>query len=404
MHSPHRLALALSAGLLASLAGASSLSAQRPIAPFKAGDRYFFVGSDSGLYVRDQRNGAPRLLLPAGTFGTVAPSPNGDYIAYAVPSTETSTQIRIRDVRLARDISEVLPHARITRTPWTRNSRGFLYVRVDTSDHHERIYYHRVGDAPTRDGIVYSRFDEPDWTYDVRVSDDGQFGVITVHHPVDSFNRLYFIDFDNPGKPTLNAPIVRFVDQFSAHVEFVDNGGNAFFLRTDRDAPRYALVTANTEVTRQSRWQVIVPESADTLVMSRTAGQQYLITVSRGNGPSTARIYAPPSEREVRQEYQKYLDSMRVAERERNRGQGGPPRGPMRDYPMFRLGLKYQIPTPAGSVILDMTSNAEEDELFYTVRLPNGAEQSFMYNVSNQRNTPFNTTVSAPTTPVTASK
>jgi hypothetical protein len=396
-----------SIGLLALLVGTAPLvtpaSAQRPVAPFKAGDRYFFVGSDSALYVRDNATAPARQLLPAGTFATVAPSPNGDYLAYAVPDTGRAFQVRIRDVRTVRDINEIIPHARITRQPWTRNNKGFLYVRVDTADHHERIYYHRMGDAPTRDAVIYSRFDEPDWSYDVRVSDDGQFGIITVYHTIDTFNRLYFIDFDNPGKPTLNAPVVKFIDEFSTHTTFVDNGGNAFFLLTDRGAPLKALVTANSEVTRASDWHTVVGQSADTLAMVRTAGQQYVITVSRGTGPSTARVYAPPSDREVRQQYQKYLDSMRVADRA-NRGMGGPPRGPMRDYPMFRLGLKYQIPSPAGSVILDMTSNADDDELFYTVRLPDGALQSFMYNVKNQRNTPFNTTVTTPAQPVTAGK
>jgi len=380
--------------------GAATLRAQAPIAPFKAGDRYFFVGSDSALYVRDGRNGRPWLLLPAGSYATVSPSPNGAYLAYALPSAGTSTQLRIRDVRAARDVNEAIPHGRLSRNAWTRNNRGFLYVRVDTATNRERIYYHAVGTPSGQDGIVYSRQDQPDWSYRVRVSDDGQFGVITVHHPVDDNERLYFIDFDNPGKPTLDAPVVKMIDEFSTKYTFVDNGGNAFFLLTTRDAPNGRLVIANTEVTRESRWTTIIPQSADTLVMARTAGETYIVTTSYGAGGSVVRVYAPPTDRELRAEYQRMMDSARKAhERDRNRGGAPPQQGTTvraiarGDYPMFRLNLKAQVPLPAGGRVIDMTSMADDEELFYTVQFADGSRQSFMYNVKTAANTYVNTTV-----------
>jgi hypothetical protein len=370
-----------------------------PLAPFKAGDRYFFVAPNGKLYVKDGRDATPRALLAAGTFTVLAPSPDGKYLAYGVAgSGTTSYQVRVRNVSTARDLSGALDHASISLHPWTHNNKGFFYTREDMNDHHRRIYFHSVDNPQARDGIVYSRLDEPDWTYSVRVSDDGEFAVITIFHPQDDHTRLYFIDLDDPDHPTLDAPVVKLVDNFGSRYTFVDNGGSFFFLQTDRDAPNGRIILANTDIIRESRWQTVVPESADTLLFARTAGDQYLITVSRNNGKTFSRVYAPPSSKELEQEFRHRADSIRKAEgdhapQRNGPGMGGMPRG-MRPYgmPMFRMNLIREITMPSNATLLDMTSNAYDKEVLYTVTMSDGTTRSYLYDISNRDNNIFNTT------------
>jgi protease II len=309
--------------------------------------------------------------------------------------------VKVLDVASARDLGGVLEHASISLHPWTHNSKGFFYAREDTASHRQRIYFHGPNNPQAKDGIVYSRLDEPDWTYSVRVSDDGQFAVITIFHPQDDHTRIYFIDLDNPDKPTLDAPVVKLIDNFGSRFTFVDNGGSFFFLQTDRGARNGRIILANTNVIRESRWQTVVPESADTLLFARTAGEQYLITVSQNDGKTFTRVYAPPSSKELEEEYRQHADSVRRAMGDhapppRGRGRGDMSRG-MHPYnmPTFRMNLIREIAMPANATLLDMTSNANDDELFYTVKMSDGTTRSYLYNVSNRDNEIFNTTAVA---------
>jgi hypothetical protein len=380
------------------------------LAPFKAGERYFFTADSGTLYVREGPTGPTRALLPAKSFGTVAPSRNGKYLAYTLPAraNATSYQVHIRDVDTRKDLNEMLDRAVISHAPWTDNHKGFFYAREDPSDHRQRVYYHRVGQPQSRDEALYSRPDGPDWRYDVRVSDDGQYAVFTISHAQDKNTRLYFIDLDNPGKPTLTAPVVKLVDEFGARYEFIDNGGPSFFLTTNRAAPLGRIVVANTDVTREARWPAVIRETTDTLRYARTAGNEFLIAVYQNGNKSIARVYTPPSANEMRAEARRRMDSVRKANGDTlDRGQNGRPRmrgtmgdrdpeGRMPAGPIglsgFRLDLRDEIPFPAGSTLISMSSVADQDELFYTLKLADGTMQSYIYNAKRDTNAPFNTT------------
>src|SRR6185437_5203194 len=76
------------------------------LAPFKTGRQYFDVDASGALQVRSGEGAAARMLLPAGSFSVVAPSPNGRYVAYGVgAATGTGPyQVRVRDVQTGRDL------------------------------------------------------------------------------------------------------------------------------------------------------------------------------------------------------------------------------------------------------------------------------------------------------------
>jgi len=372
----------------------TTFAAPSALAPFKAGDRFFNVDATGALQVRDGEHGVPRVLLPGGSFSVLAPAPNGRYIAYAVPvpgsaAGAVATQIRIRDVQTGRDLPDVLHRARISPAPWSHDNKGFLYIREDSAGGRERVYYHGVGRAEAKDALILSQFDHPEWRYAARVSDDGHYAVFTISYPADSHTRIYFIDLADPGKPNFGAPVVKLAQAFDARYEFVDNAGSYFFLQTDRGAPLGRILLANTDAIREARWPSLIPESADTLLYARTAGDEYLIAVYRSaTGASVARVYGPQDPSVLRAEIRERMDSLRKS-REKNddrrstRGMG--PRGFMDNGPAIRLEPRADLPIPAGAGIVALNSVADDQQLFYTVRLSDGTMQSFMYDVKKAR-------------------
>ncbi|MGI9089950.1 MAG: hypothetical protein ACR2GG_02465 [Gemmatimonadaceae bacterium] len=377
----------------AATAGASTALT---LAPFKRGDVFFNTDANGSVYVRDGRDARPKLLLAAGSYGEVAPSSDGKYIAYTLPrsgANAAGSDLRVRSIETARDLPDVLHNVIVSRKAWTHNEKGFFYTREDPTDHRQRVYYHYVGKDQSRDGVVLSQSDQPDWRYDASVSDDGHFAVFTIAHPLDAHTRLYFIDLDNPGRPTLNAPIVRLIDAFSARYNFIDNAGSYFFLRTERDAPRGSVVLANTDMTRVSSWPVVIPQSADTLLYARTAGDEFVLPVYRVAGTNVARVYGPPDPAAMRAEFQRRIDSLRKeradAERDGRRDRGVTEAMRMRAPAAIRLERGIDFPMPAGASIVAMNTVADNEEVFYTLRMADGSTRSFLYNIKNKRNQPF---------------
>lgn len=373
------------------------------LAPFKAGKRYFDIDASGVLEVRDGENGLPHPLFSARSFSVVAPSPNGKYVAYALaPQNATYYDVHIRDVLTGRDLPDILHHARVSAAPWSHDEKGFLYVRQDTSDSRERIYYHGIGRSEGNDALIFTQFDHPEWRYVARISDDGEYAVFTISYPADAHTRIYFIDLADAGKPNFGAPVVKLAQAFDARYEFVDNAGSYFFLQTDRDAPLGRIVLANTDDIRETRWPSIVPQTADTLLFARTAGDEYLVSVYRSaSGASIARLYGPEDPAVLRGEIRNRADSLKKArakndDRRQTRDMG--PRGLMGNGPMIRLSPRADIPVPSGATIVAMNSVAEDQQLFYTLKLSDGRLQSFMYDVKRARNEPY----PAPTSPSTS--
>ncbi|MEO8946619.1 MAG: hypothetical protein ABI338_08975 [Gemmatimonadaceae bacterium] len=371
------------------------LTSPSTLAPFKAGTRYFNADASGALQVRDGDKGVPRTILTAGSFTIVAPSPNGKYLAYATGgSASAAGEIHVRDVQTGQDLSDVLHHARISPAPWSRDEKGFLYVREDSVDGRQRIYFHGIGRAEAADALIFTQFDHPEWRYAARISDDGHYAVFTISYPADAHTRIYFIDLASPARPNFGAPVVKLAQRFDARYEFVDNAGSYFFLQTDRDAPLGRIVLANTDVVRESRWPSIIPETGDTLLYARTAGDQYLVAVYRSaSGASVARLYGPEDPSILRNEMRTRMDSLKKArgtdDPDRRSDRRMSPRELMGSGPAIRLEQRADLPIPSGARIVAMNSVAEDAQLFYTIKLTNGTLQSFTYDVTRATSQPY---------------
>lgn len=386
--------VASNAAVAAATIARIELAAPSTLAPFMAGGRIFDVAGSGALQVRNGLNGAPRDILPSGTFSTVAPSPDGKYVAYAVGPAHTGPyDVRVRDVDTGRDLNDVLHNSRISPAPWSHDNKGFLYVKEEVPGGRQRVYYHGLGREQAKDAIILTQFDHPEWRYNARVSDDGNYAVFTISYSADDHTRIYFIDLANPGKPNFGAPVVKLTQSFDARYEFVDNAGSYFFLQTNRGAPHGQILLANTDVIRESRWAALIKPTDDSLLFARTAGDEYLVAVYRSNsGAEVATVFGPQDPSVLRQEMGQRFDSLKKAREKKGEDRPERPidaRGLAGNGPAIRLIRRTDIPISAGASIIAMNSIADQEQLFYTVKLSDGTTQSFVYDVKNGHNDPY---------------
>ena len=297
----------------------------RKVRPPRFGGDKLYVIDNSGLdeqpviYVQDRPKAPMRVLLDAnslsadGTVGLVteAPSPDGRYFAYAVSIGGSDwRQIRIRDVKTGRDLADTIQGVRRSRIGWTKDGRGFFYVRSDFDigartanpigvDRAPRVFYHRVGERQVQDQLIFERPDHPDWLFDVTVSDDGLYAVISASRGAEEQNRLFFIDLDRPKRPNIGAPLVTLFDNPDAKYQFVSSRGSLFYLLTTKDAPHGRVVAVDINAPHPSRWTTVVRETFDALVGAWRVGDRMLahrLKQGRQRRASAMRIVKPSAQ------------------------------------------------------------------------------------------------------------
>jgi prolyl oligopeptidase len=380
----------------------------RTSAPFKEGDRYFYfqnsgLQNQSILYVQDRRNATPRILLDPnvlstdGTIalGNVSASRDGRYLAYSLTTSGSDWQeIRVRDVNTGRDLGDVVKWVKFSGISWTRDNKGFFYSRYDEPttgnaltnvNKNHKLYYHRLGQAQSRDELIFDRPDQPEWLLYGVVSDDGQFLAIHIAQGSVDQTRLYYVDFANPGRPKIRNPVVRLLDKLDAQYEFVGNRGPMFYVKTDLNAPKGRIVAINIENPRPDRWTTIVSESKDALVGATLAGTD-IVGNYLEDAQSSIRFFTPARDNrrddrrpEPRRQGSIYDDTSTAPIIPRDRGQtfgGG-----------FRL--RGELPLPGIGTVGQINAKQGDDEMFYTFTSFLYPTTAFRFDLDTRRNEVF---------------
>lgn len=226
------------------------------------------------LYLRDGLEGTSRVLLDPNALsaeGTTAldwyhPSEDGRRLAFGLSEDGSEESVlAIMDL----DTGEVLPD-RIDRTraadvAWLPDHEGFYYTRYPApgtvpegeEGYHRAVWFHRVGDDPAADALVFEPQEKEHWPA-VGVSPDGRWLTVVVARTFDQTD-LYLKDRRGDGEWITVAK-----DQPASFEGRVVRG--RLYLRTNLDAPSYRLFLVDPLDAGRDAWKEIVPERPDAVL------------------------------------------------------------------------------------------------------------------------------------------
>ena len=95
--------------------------------------------------------------------------------------------------------------------------------------------FHRVGTPQSDDLLVHRQSDHPDWSFDVWVTDDGRYLIVTTRKADDEHFRVAYKDLARE-----NAELVELIDHFDNQYFFAGSEGQTFYFVTDRQSPQQA--------------------------------------------------------------------------------------------------------------------------------------------------------------------
>jgi prolyl oligopeptidase len=260
---------------LAELLDLGSLSTPQP-----AKGKYFFTRREGKqnqpiLYVRDGVQGKDRVLVDPNEFskdGTVAidwwhPSKDGKLVAYGVSKdgSERST-LYLRDVATGKDLPDQIPQTRACSIAWLPDTTGFYYTRYPMpgtvakgqENYHRHVFFHKIGDDPTKDPEVFGQ-GRPgeDWPQ-VTLSPDGHWLAIEVHRGWDR-SEIYVRD-----EKAKESKFITLVEGVKAIFD-IRLRNDRWYVRTNDEAPRYRIYRVDPAKWGRDQWTEIVKEGDDVL-------------------------------------------------------------------------------------------------------------------------------------------
>ncbi len=279
----------------------------RTSVPLKRGPRYFYTHNTGlqdqpVLYVQDGPAGTPRALIDPNAMRAEGPvaltalavSDDGTLAAYGLSTNGSDRQeILVRDVVTGLDRGDRLRWVKFASIAWTRDGRGFYYTRfpepgtVPAGDEHyfNKVYFHRLGDAQEADPLIFDKPAERETVFDVEVSDDDRWTVVTAFNGSSDRSEVYVLDRQAPA-----AGLVPLFTGFASSYAFIESADGRLFFRSDARAPRGRIISIDPLQPGEAPVEHVA-ESADKLSTALIV-RGTLVTVFLHNASDTVRLYS----------------------------------------------------------------------------------------------------------------
>jgi prolyl oligopeptidase len=278
--------------------------------PYRRGARYFWTHRDGQqsqqvVWTAAALDGKPSVLLDPNTISTdgslafagLSASPTGARVAYGLSAGGGDWQTwHVRDVATAKDLPDQLEHIKYYTPAFTRDGAGLYYSRFPApqpgkelveTDHDCKVYFHRIGTSAAKDTVIYERPDHPTWQFDLAVTEDSRYLVITTGDGQvgDRGQELVsYLDLQRPGTRP-----VALIDTYDAEYLFAGNDGPVFYFQTTLGAAHKRVIAIDTRSPARDRWKTIIPEGDNAIEGASMAGHQlFVTTLQDAHGAVTA--------------------------------------------------------------------------------------------------------------------
>ena len=267
--------------------------------PQRRGSRYFWIrrGAQQNqpvLFTAPAIDAEPKPLLdpnvlsPDGklAFSGMAVSEDGSRLAYGLSQGGGDWQTwHLRDVATGKDLPDELPYIKYYTPEFSHDGKGIYYSRFPApppgkelveTDHDCKVYFHRIGTPAKSDVVIYERTDKPTWQFDLAVTRDGRYLVITTGDGQvgdRGQEQIAYLDLSRPA-----AGLTTLIGTYEAEYIFLGNDGSRFYFQTTAGALKKRIIAIDTRSPARAQWQEIVAEGPHAIEGAALTGGQLFVT------------------------------------------------------------------------------------------------------------------------------
>ncbi|MET1753908.1 prolyl oligopeptidase family serine peptidase [Novosphingobium sp. RD2P27] len=264
--------------------------------PVKAGGHYFYsrnsgLQNQAQLFVRDGLQGEPRLLLDPNSWaadGATAldawePSGSGRRLLFSVQDGGSDWRVlHVLDVASGERLPDEVKWAKFTNLAWVGED-GFLYSRFPAPaegtafqgrNYDHAVYYHRIGTPQDEDELVFATPNEREMNHEAQVTPDGRYAIIRSSTGTDARYQVRVIDLSQRDKEGWKPRTL--VPDAANDWKPVANIGTKLWFVTNKDAPRYRLVSIDLSA-RDPQFTQVVGERPELLERATIIGDHMIL-------------------------------------------------------------------------------------------------------------------------------
>jgi len=231
--------------------------------PYRAGNHFYYTRTEEGkqypIYCRKKGSlDAPEEIvldqneLAKGqkfmSVGTFLPSDDGNLLAYSTDSTGYRQYVlQVKDLRTGQLFPERIE--RVTSFAWANDNKTFFYVTEDAVTKRSDKFFRHVLGTDKMDLV----FDEKDELFDIGTYRSLDKAVIFLQFFSKTSNESRYLRADDP-----NGTLKVIIPRTPEHEYDVDHRDNLFYIRTNKGARNFRIVTAPVNDPSEKNWKEFV--------------------------------------------------------------------------------------------------------------------------------------------------
>jgi oligopeptidase B len=231
--------------------------------PYRWGNYFYYSRTEEGkqypIYCRKKgRLEAPEEIildqneLAKGhkfmSIGAFNPTDDGNLLAYSTDNTGyRQYKLQIKDLRTGQLLPESVE--RVNSIVWATDNKTIFYVTEDAvNKRSDKFFRHVLGTDKT--DLIYEEKDE---MFDIGVGRSRDRKIIVLEAFAKTSTEVRYIPADNP-----NAEWKIILPRQAEHEYDVDHRGNLFYIRTNKGAKNFRVVTAPVSDPSEKNWKEFV--------------------------------------------------------------------------------------------------------------------------------------------------
>ena len=206
--------------------------------------------------------------------GTFVPSDDGNLLAFTTDNTGyRQYTLQVKDLRTGELFPEKIE--RVNGVSWATDNKTFFYVTEDAvTKRSDKFFRHVLGSD--KSDLVY---DEKDELFDIGVGRTLDGAIIFVHAFSKTSNEARFIRADDP-----NGTLKVILPRQPQHEYDVDYRDNLFYIRTNKGAKNFRIVTAPVNDPSEKNWKEFVAHRPEVKVDGITLFANHAVLSEWENG------------------------------------------------------------------------------------------------------------------------
>jgi oligopeptidase B len=269
-------------------------------APYRRGDYFYYTRTVAGqqypIYCRKHGSlDQPEQVLldlnvmgkdrPYMALGAFEPSDDGTLLAY------TTDEIGYRQYTLhLKNLAtgQALPDTdeRVDDIAWATDNKTILYVTEDAVTKRNDKLFRRIVGAPSSE-LVYA---EPDELFDIAVGRTRDAAMILLQIAAKTSTEFRYVPADRP-----TAPLKIILPREPGHEYDVEHRGGMFYIRTNKGAKNFRVVSAPVGDPSEKRWTDVVAHRPEVKVEAVDAFADHLVLSEWEGGLQQIEVLDLPS-------------------------------------------------------------------------------------------------------------